>query len=157
MAQDPTNNKETSSSLKSLEGEMNQQSSVVDLEGKKIVLVEDDKFLADIIGHKFAETKCIFFYFAEGEEALKTIAKEMPDIIILDILLPGIDGFEILRRIKDDPNTKNIPVVLLSNLGQADDIKKGESLGANRFIIKATVAPSEIVGQIKEVLAENKK
>lgn len=152
-----TGSEEASKSLKSLEGEINQTSSTVNLEGKKIVWVEDDKFLADIIKRKFATTKCVFFHFVEGEEALKTINKEIPDIIMLDLLLPGIDGFEILRRIKSEPSTKNIPVILLSNLGQVDDINKGKSLGAARFMVKATVAPDEIIEQIKEVINENKK
>jgi CheY-like chemotaxis protein len=121
------------------------------------VWVEDDKFLADIIKRKFASTKCIFSHFTEGEEALKTINKEIPDIVMLDLLLPGIDGFEILRRIKSEPSTKDIPVILLSNLGQVEDINKGKSLGAARFMIKATVAPNEIIDQIKEVLTEKKK
>lgn len=148
---------EASKSIKSLEGEMNQKSNAVNLEGKKIVWVEDDEFLTNIIQRKFTSTKCVFFHFVDGVEALKTINKEMPDIIMLDLLLPGIDGFEILRRIKSDPNTKNIPVILLSNLGQVDDINKGKSLGAARFIVKATVAPDEIIDQVKEVLTESKK
>ena len=152
-----TNKEDARKSLQSLEGEINKHSNAVNLEGKKIVWVEDDKFLADIIKRKFADTKCTFFHFAEGVEALKTINAEIPDIIMLDLLLPGMDGFEILRQIKSDPKTKDIPVILLSNLGQVDDINKGKSLGATRFVVKATVAPNEIIEQIKEVLMENKK
>ncbi|MSU44719.1 response regulator [Candidatus Nomurabacteria bacterium] len=135
---------------------MNQKLDIVSLEGKKIVWVEDDQFLNDIIGRKLSTTKCIFFHASEGEEALKIINKEMPDIIMLDIILSGMDGFEILRRIKDDSKTAHIPVIILSNLGQASDIERGKNLGAVRFLVKATLTPAEIIDQIKEVLAQDK-
>ena len=144
------------SPVKSLENVMNQKINTVNLEGKKIVWVEDDQFLNDIIARKLSATKCLFFHSSEGEEALKIITKEIPDIIMLDIILSGMDGFEILRRIKSDPKTRHIPVILLSNLGQASDIEKGKALGAIRFLVKATVTPNEIVDQIKEVLTEGK-
>ena len=76
---------------------------------------------------------------------------------MLDIILSGLDGFEILSKIKNNPKTKHIPVILLSNLGQASDIEKGKNLGAARFMVKATVTPNDIVDQIKEVLALRKK
>lgn len=126
----------------------------VSLEGKKILWVEDDQFLNDIIARKLSATKCIFFQCSEGEEALKIANKEMPDIIILDIILSGMDGYEILRRIKNDQNLKHIPVILLSNLGQESDIEKGKSLGAELFLVKATVTPNEILDQIKKVIAQ---
>ena len=137
----------------SLENVLDEKAYKVSLEGKKIVWVEDDEFLIDIIARKLSVTKCIFSHTSEGEKALKIINKEIPDIIILDIILSGMDGFEILRRIKSDPKIKQIPVILLSNLGQASDIEKGKNLGAARFLVKATVTPNEIIDQIKEVLA----
>src|SRR3989338_6044646 len=148
---------DSSGALNSLENAINQKSSPGSLEGKKIVWVEDDQFLNDIIARRLSTTKCLFFHANEGEEALKIIDKEIPDIIMLDIILSGMDGFEILRRIKNDPKIKHIPVMLLSNLGQKSDIEKGKTLGAARFLIKATVTPNEIIDQIKEVLNENKK
>ena len=126
------------------------------LEGKKIVWVEDDQLLNDIIARKLAIAKCVFFHAGEGEEALRIISEEMPDIIMLDIILPKMDGFEILRRLKKDPKIKNIPVILLSNLGQESDIEKGKNLGAARFLIKAIVTPNEIFDQMKEVIHESK-
>ena len=148
---------EGATSLSSLEGAINQKMSTTTLEGKKIVWVEDDQFLNDIISRKLSMVKCIFFHTNEGEEALKIISKEIPDIIMLDIILSGMDGFEILRRIKTDPKIKHIPVILLSNLGQKSDIEKGQSLGAERFLIKATVTPNEIIDQIREVISLDKK
>ncbi len=148
---------EFSSSVNSLENAINKKTNAVNLEGKKIVWVEDDQFLNDIITRKLSMTKCAFFHASEGEDALKIISKEIPDIIMLDIVLSGMDGFEILRRIKSDPKIKHIPVILLSNLGQVSDIEKGKSLGAVRFMVKATVTPDEIIDQIKEVINDAKK
>lgn len=121
------------------------------LAGKKIMWVEDDKFLSDIIARKLLNEKCLLLNASEGEEALSIIAKEKPDLILLDILLSGINGFEILSRLKSDDSTKDIPVILLSNLGQKPDIDKGLRLGAARFLIKATVTLDEIIDEIKEV------
>lgn len=124
------------------------------LVGKKIMWVEDDKFLSDIIAQKLSTQGCVLFHATEGTEAFKILEREHPDLILLDILLPGIDGFEILKRIKSDEKTKHTPVVLLSNLGQKEDIEKGKMLGAARFLIKATVTLDEIISEIKAVLKE---
>ncbi|MES3031760.1 MAG: response regulator [Patescibacteria group bacterium] len=150
-------NEEPAKDVASAGGALGEKETIANLAGKKIMWVEDDQFLNDIIARKLSATKCLFFHATEGEEALKIINQEMPDIIMLDIILSGIDGFEILRRVKSEPKTKNIPVILLSNLGQASDIEKGQKLGAARFMVKATVTPNEIIDQIKEVLDGAKK
>ena len=122
------------------------------LNGKKILWVEDDKFLSDIIARKLTSEKCVLIHAVEGEEAISLALSEQPDIILLDILLPGIDGFAILSRLKADQKTKSIPVILLSNLGQKSDMEKGRELGASRFLIKATVTLDEIISEIKAVI-----
>lgn len=127
------------------------------LGGKKIMWVEDDIFLSEIIARKLGNQGCKLIHAAEGEQALSVVEKEMPDVILLDILLSGIDGFEILRRLKANPAVKDIPVILLSNLGQRSDIEKGEKLGAETFLIKATVTLDEIIDEIKHVIAERVK
>ena len=139
---------------KTLSPEHGQNPSI--LEGKKIMWVEDDKFLNDIISRKLARTKCLFFHATEGEKAMAMILEHMPDIIMLDIVLPGIDGFEILRRIKADQKIKHIPVIMLSNLGQSSNQEKSKQLGATRFLIKATVTLDDILDNIKDVLLESK-
>ncbi|KKU97150.1 MAG: Response regulator receiver, CheY-like protein [Parcubacteria group bacterium GW2011_GWC2_48_17] len=125
-----------------------------DLIGKKIMWVEDDKFLSEIIARKLVQHGCVLFHAAEGVEAFRIFGKEKPDLILLDILLSGMDGFEILKRIKEDEKTKHIPVILLSNLGQKEDIEKGKSLGAARFLVKAMVTLDEIIEEINAVLKE---
>ncbi|KKW10348.1 MAG: Response regulator receiver, CheY-like protein [Parcubacteria group bacterium GW2011_GWA2_49_9] len=122
------------------------------LSGRKIMWVEDDKFLSDIIARKLSMQGCALLHATEGEEALRILEKEAPDLILLDILLSGINGFEILKRIKSNEKTKQIPVILLSNLGQKEDVEKGKELGAAQFLIKATVTLDEIVDEIKLLL-----
>ncbi|PIQ68187.1 MAG: hypothetical protein COV91_05450 [Candidatus Taylorbacteria bacterium CG11_big_fil_rev_8_21_14_0_20_46_11] len=123
------------------------------LSGRKIMWVEDDKFLSDIIARKLSTQGCTLFHATDGEMALKMLETETPDLILLDILLPGLDGFEILKRIKEGKH-KGVPVILLSNLGQKTDIDKGKGLGAIRFLIKATVTLDEIIDEIKAVFKE---
>ena len=119
---------------------------------KKVMWVEDDSFLGDIIARKLSKQDYILIYARNGEEALSMVEEKMPDIILLDILLPGINGFELLKKFKENPKIKNIPVVLLSNLGQKSDIENGKDLGAERYLIKATLSLDEIIVQVKEVL-----
>ena len=124
------------------------------LRGKTIMWVEDDQFLSDIIARKLSVEGSVLIQASDHEGAMKELKNKTPDLILLDILLSGIDGFEILRQLKDNPKTKDIPVILLSNLGQRSDIDKGKELGAARFLIKATITLDEIVDEIKTVLKE---
>ncbi len=125
------------------------------LAGRKIMWVEDDTFLSEIIARKLSGQNCTLIHTTDGDDALRRLAEEIPDIILLDIILPGMNGFEILTRIKENEKTKNIPVILLSNLGQKKDIAKGKLLGAARFLVKATVTLDEIITEIATVLKES--
>lgn len=116
------------------------------LKGKKILFVEDDIFFADMISAKLNTYECTLFNAGSGEQALEILKKEKPDLIILDLLLPGkVDGFGVLESVKDNPESKDTPVIILSNLGRAEDIERGMRLGAFRYLTKALVSPSEIV------------
>lgn len=117
----------------------------VTCKGKKILLVEDDNFLSDLLARRFGEEECTFIHAESGEKALEILATEMPDIVLLDLVLPGISGFDILERIKKDERTKGIPVVVLSNLSQESDIQRAIELGAVRHEVKAHLSPNEIV------------
>lgn len=127
------------------------------LAGLTVMWVEDDVFLSDIIARKLSGEGCVLVHSMKGDDAITLIESNKPDIVLLDILVPGIDGFEILKMIKASETLKHIPVILLSNLGQKEDIEKGEQLGAVRFLVKATVTLDEIVGEIKSVLKSSKK
>ena len=118
----------------------------------KILIVEDDKFLRELIAKKLIKEGYEVEEAIDGEDGVRKAKKIMPDLILLDLILPGIDGFEVLQRIKEDQKTALIPVVILSNLGQKDEIEKGLNLGAVDFLIKAHFTPEEIVEKIKLVL-----
>jgi DNA-binding response OmpR family regulator len=130
--------------------------SSVSLAGTKIIWVEDDQFLSDLIARKLTSEKCDLKMISSGEEALRVLESEKPDIILLDILLPGISGYEVLEQLKKNENTKNIPVVLFSNFGQKTDVEKGEKLGAERFVLKAAISLEEMVNILKQILAKKK-
>jgi len=118
----------------------------------KILLVEDDLFLLNMYATKFELENFEVIIAEDGEKGYKMAGKEMPDIILLDIMLPKINGFEVLERLKIEDRTRNIPVLLLTNLGQKDDIEKAVSLGAVDYLIKAHFMPSEVVSKIKKIL-----
>ncbi|PIQ75427.1 MAG: response regulator [Candidatus Portnoybacteria bacterium CG11_big_fil_rev_8_21_14_0_20_40_15] len=126
--------------------------------GNKIFIVEDDKFLRDLIIKKLDTEGYETAFAVGGEEALKKIGEEKPDLVLLDLILPGIDGYEVLKQMKNNSSDdiKKIPVIILSNLGQRDDVEKGINLGAVDFLIKAHFTPGEIIDKIKQVL-EGKK
>jgi DNA-binding response OmpR family regulator len=124
--------------------------------GGKILIVEDDKFLRDLIIKKLKTEDYEVVFAIEGEEALRKIKEEKPDLVLLDLILPGIDGFEVLKQIKSDSSdsVKKIPVIILSNLGQRDDVERGINLGAVDFLIKAHFTPGEIIEKIKVILSK---
>ena len=127
------------------------------LTDKKIFLIEDDMFFSNMISAKLANFQCTLINSTNGKEALESLEKEKPDIILLDLLLPGgMDGFAILEKIKSNSILKDIPVIILSNLSQAEDIEKGMELGAFRYLTKALVSPNEIVENIESALNSKK-
>jgi len=89
---------------------------------------------------------------SDGKSGVELIKKEMPAVVILDIMLPDMDGFEILKKIKEDPVTRPIPVVFLSNLGSREDVQKGKELGAYSFLIKATVTMDEVLQEVSKII-----
>ena len=119
---------------------------------KTILIIEDDKFLRELIARKLFEEDYGVSEAIDGEEGMKKIKEEKPDLILLDLILPGIDGFEVLARMKEDPVLAAIPVIILSNLGQKDDVEKGLKLGAIDYLIKAHFTPGEIIEKIKTAL-----
>lgn len=118
----------------------------------KILIVEDDKFLRDLITQKLQKEGFTTFEAIDGEEGLKIAKGKLPDIILLDLILPGLDGFEVLRQVKSDSSTAQIPVIVLSNLGQKEDMDRALSGGAEAFMVKAHFTPGEIIAKIKSIL-----
>ena len=120
----------------------------------KILIVEDDKFLRELISRKLAKEGFEIAEAIDGEEGIQKAAEFLPDLILLDLILPGIDGFGSLEKIKENTQTMHIPVVILSNLGQKDEVERGLKLGAIDFLIKAHFTPEEIVEKIRLILAK---
>src|SRR3989344_1846631 len=106
----------------------------------KILIIEDDKFLRDLLSQKLSR------------EGFKSAVEDPPDLILLDLVLPGIDGFSILERIKKEAKLSSVPVLILSNLGQKEDVDRALALGAVDFMIKANFTPGEISERIKSIL-----
>lgn len=119
---------------------------------KKILIVEDDKFLRELIGEKLFKEGYETVFAVDGEEGLTKAKSDKPNLILLDLILPKIDGFEVLNKLKEDPATEIIPVIILSNLGQREDIEKGLTLGAKDYMIKAHFTPAEIVEKVKTII-----
>ncbi|TSC75968.1 MAG: response regulator receiver protein [Parcubacteria group bacterium Gr01-1014_30] len=118
---------------------------------KSILLVEDDPFLIDIYSTKLKEAGFSVDVAPSGKECLQKLKQELPDLLLLDIVLPEVDGWEIIRKIKEDAKLKDLKVVVLSNLGQKDEVEKGLAFGAVKYLIKAHYTPSEVVNAIKEI------
>lgn len=120
--------------------------------GIKILLVEDDEFLRNICKMKLEKEGFNVSVAVTGGEALKKITEDNPQAVLLDVIIPEIDGFEVLKRVKKDPSKSSIPVIMLTNLGQADEIEKGLNLGAEDYIIKAHFTIGEIIERVKDIL-----
>jgi len=117
-----------------------------------ILVIEDDKFLRELLVKKIAKEGFDVQNAIDAQAAFLILEERKPNIILCDLILPGIDGFEILRRIKADPRIADIPVVILSNLGQKEDLDKATALGAKDFMIKANFTLDEIVAKVRSLL-----
>ncbi|HEY4486236.1 MAG TPA: response regulator [Candidatus Paceibacterota bacterium] len=123
-------------------------------EEHSVLLIEDDELLSGLLVKKFKEKGFKVFTTYHAEE-VKTILENTPiDIIGLDLLLPGLDGFSFLEEMKKDEKFKKIPVLIMSNLGQKEEIERGLSLGAAGYIVKANSSPASIVEKAEELLGK---
>lgn len=120
-----------------------------------VQIVEDDNFLSNIYKTKFEMEGFKVSVSENGEVGLADMKKNKPDVVLLDILMPKMDGYEVLKELKKNKETKNIPVILLTNLGQKEDVEKALELGADDYLIKAHFKPSETVAKVKKVLKIN--
>ena len=120
----------------------------------KILIIEDDRFLRDLIQQKLTKEGFTTLVAVDGEEGVKIAKEQKPHLVLLDLILPGIDGFEILRKLKSDAETSAIPVIVLSNLGQKEDMDRAMKAGAEDFMVKAHFTPTEIVSKIRSILEE---
>jgi DNA-binding response OmpR family regulator len=118
---------------------------------KKILWVEDDKLIGTILSKKIISSGFELFHAKNGEEAMAIAARETPDAIVVDLLLPGMSGFDILQRMQMDDRSKKIPTMVLSNLSKPSDIEKAKALGAKKFLVKAATSLDQIVMEMKDL------
>jgi len=118
---------------------------------KKILLIEDDEFLRKVMLRKLKAENYDAVEAIDGKNGLKVAKEEKPDLILLDLVLPEVDGFEVLAELKKDKKLSKIPVIILSNLGEQEEVKKGLKLGAVDYLIKANFTSGEIIKRIESV------
>lgn len=118
----------------------------------KILLVEDDEMLHSMYTQKFEKEGYEVLSAYNGADGVKKAQTEKPALILMDIIMPKMDGFVALKKLKKKEETKDIPVIMLTNLGQEEDVKKGKELGASDYFIKANHTPAEVVAKVKELL-----
>ena len=118
----------------------------------KILLIEDDPFLSSLLRNRILKEGFEVELVKDGDTALATLKKNKPDLILLDLILPGKSGFEVMEEIKADPQIPNIPIIIISNLGQDSDIARGKELGATDYLVKANISIDFLVGKVKEIL-----
>jgi CheY-like chemotaxis protein len=118
----------------------------------RILLAEDDRILRRGGEAILSKKGYAVIVAVDGEDALAKAQAHMPDLILLDVMMPKLDGFEVLARLKDDPNTRSIPVIMLTNLGQASDVDKAVERGACAYLVKASLQPGELADKVAETL-----
>jgi len=119
---------------------------------KKIMWIEDDEFFSALMTKRLSETGCTLVFITTGEEAVKIVNEENPDLIILDVLLPGMGGFKVLEKIRSDEKLKNTPAMILSNIGGQENIDKAFSLGVEKYFIKTSISFQDIIKEIENIL-----
>jgi len=121
---------------------------------KKILIVEDDSFLSEMYSTKLELANFEVFIATNGEEGLDKMKLNKPDLVLLDLLMPQKNGFEVLKEKFVNPEIKDIPVIVLTNLSQKEQIKKCYELGAKDFLIKAYFIPTEVIKKIRNLIGE---
>ncbi len=122
-----------------------------------LLIVEDDSFLYSLIVERLKKEGYNILTATDGIQALKVLETKTPDLIILDIIMPGMNGFEVLKKIKADPKYKDTLIIILSNLGQEHEIEEAKKLGADEFLVKANFTPKEIIEKINALLKKKGK
>ncbi len=119
----------------------------------KILIVEDDPLISRMYQKIFTFEKYEVVSAADGEEGLEQARKEKPTLILLDVMMPKMNGLEVLEKLKADPETKSLPVVMLTNLSGEKDAESALAKGAVKYIVKSEHEPKEIADMVKEILA----
>jgi len=119
---------------------------------KTVLVVEDDTFLAQLLTNRLSRAGLTVTRAGDGEEALRILKNTKPDLILLDIILPKKSGFEVMEEIQKDPLLKRAPIVIISNLGQDEDMARGRQLGAIEYYVKAQTSIEDLVSKVQQIL-----
>jgi DNA-binding response OmpR family regulator len=121
-------------------------------EPKKVMIIEDDHFLSSLMKARLEKEGFTIVQAFDGEEAMQMLKEQLPALIILDLIMPKVTGFEVLQMISITPQLDKVPVVILSNLAQDSDIQKAQELGAKEYFVKVKVSIDDLVGRIKTLV-----
>lgn len=121
---------------------------------KKIVIVEDEVFLSEMYKMKFSAEGYDVYTAANGEEALKVVSEVMPDILLLDLVMPKMDGYEVLKKLRADEKTSKLKIYVLSNLGQTGEVDKGLEEGADGYFVKSSMTPTQLADEVAKILGQ---
>jgi CheY-like chemotaxis protein len=121
---------------------------------KKVLIVEDDNFVAEVYSTKLFEMNHTVRIAQNGKEGLEMVEEEKPDLILLDIIMPVMGGVEMLEELKKKEEWKNIPVILLTNVGEKESIQKTMNLGVKDYLIKSHFTPAEVIEKIDAVIGK---
>ncbi len=120
----------------------------------KIIIIEDDQILQKTLQEYLIMEGFEVFCAGNGEEGIRIVQKEMPDLVLLDLILPKMDGYEVIKNLRSEEKTKKIPIIILTNLGGIHDVEKALELGATTYLIKSDYKLEEVVKKIKDTLKE---
>ena len=121
---------------------------------KKILIIEDERSLGEMYKFKLEKEGYTVFLAPEGKSGIAIAKEKKPDLVLLDVIMPEMDGFEVLRIMRHDPETKDLRIFVFSNLGQEDEIERGLQEGADKYLIKANLTPGQLLSKIEESLKE---
>jgi len=118
------------------------------MDGKIILLVEDDSFLSSLLKNRFLKEGLSVVHAHDGQEAIDLLKTNKPDVILLDLILPKKSGFEVMEQIRQDPQLEGAPIIIVSNLGQPEDVARGQELGAVQYFVKAKTSIDDLVNNV---------
>ncbi|MBI5079526.1 response regulator [Candidatus Wolfebacteria bacterium] len=119
---------------------------------EKILVVEDDQFLASLLKNRLQKEGFDVLLAKDGEEALDILESTQPELVLLDIILPKKSGFEVMEEVRENPKLEKLAIVIISNLGQSEDMIRGQQLGAIEYFVKAKTPLDELIKKIKEII-----
>jgi len=119
---------------------------------KNILIIEDDEFFRGLVGKKLVAEGFSFSAASDGREGIEMAQRIKPDLIVLDLVLPTVDGFDVLKELKEGPSTSSIPIIILSNLDKKEHIERGLKLGADDYLVKSQFTIDLIIAKVKNIL-----